>query len=344
MSKAKTAILITILLGVVFMTIILGAGVLWIMSDKTVSYEDTILEIDLPSSIAELPQDESISMFFQPSRLSLWEVRKALSSAAADEKIKALYIKVPYLTMSWAQVEDIRDELIRFRDSGKLVHLFLNLDMATEKEIFLASAASEIFMNPTSNLLMDGFMAETVFLKGTMDKLGIIPQFLQLKEYKSAETYSREGMTPEIRLMYQELLTDMQNHFLLTLSIERGLNLEILENYIKKGLISGNEAVGLGLVDELGYTNLINEKLRSQYMLDADTQFISLARYLQSRTVSLSTKTRARVAVVGATGTIMTGNSQSFADLMGSNSLTRTLSTVRNNDNIDGLILRVNSP
>ena len=344
MSKTKTAILITILLGVVFMTIILGAGVLWIMSDKTVSYEDTILEIDLPSSIAELPQDESISMFFQPSRLSLWEVRKALSSAAADEKIKALYIKVPYLTMSWAQVEDIRDELIRFRDSGKLVHLFLNLDMATEKEIFLASAASEIFMNPTSNLLMDGFMAETVFLKGTMDKLGIIPQFLQLKEYKSAETYSREGMTPEIRLMYQELLTDMQNHFLLTLSVERGLNLEILENYIKKGLISGNDAVGLGLVDELGYTNLINEKLRSQYMLDADTQFISLARYLQSRTVSLSTKTRARVAVVGATGTIMTGNSQSFADLMGSNSLTRTLSTVRNNDNIDGLILRVNSP
>ena len=344
MSKTKTAILIIILLGVVFMTIILGAGVLWIMSDKTVSYKDTILEIDLPSSIAELPQDESISMFFQPSRLSLWEVRKALSSAAADEKIKALYIKVSYLTMSWAQVEDIRDELIRFRDSGKLVHLFLNLDMATEKEIFLASAASEIFMNPTSNLLMDGFMAETVFLKGTMGKLGIIPQFLQLKEYKSAETYTRDDMSPEIRTMYQELLTDIQNHFLLTLSVERGLNLEILENYLKKGLISGNEAVGLGLVNELGYTNQISEKLRSQYMLDGDTQFISLAKYLQSRTVSLSTKTRTRVAVVGATGTIITGNSQSFADLMGSNSLTRTLATVRNNDDIDGLILRVNSP
>jgi len=344
MSKTKTAILIIILLGVVFMTIILGAGVLWIMSDKTVSYKDTILEIDLPSSIAELPQDESISMFFQPSRLSLWEVRKALSSAAADEKIKALYIKVSYLTMSWAQAEDIRDELIRFRDSGKLVHLFLNLDMATEKEIFLASAASEIFMNPTSNLLMDGFMAETVFLKGTMGKLGIIPQFLQLKEYKSAETYTRDDMSPEIRTMYQELLTDIQNHFLLTLSVERGLNLEILENYLKKGLISGNEAVGLGLVNELGYTNQISEKLRSQYMLDGDTQFISLAKYLQSRTVSLSTKTRTRVAVVGATGTIITGNSQSFADLMGSNSLTRTLATVRNNDDIDGLILRVNSP
>ncbi len=344
MRKTKIAILIMILLGVALMTIILGAGLIWIMSDKTVSYNETILEIDLPSSIAELPQDESISMFFQPSRLSLWEIRKALSAAATDEKIKAVYCEVPYLTMSWAQVEDIRDELIRFRDSGKLVHLFLNLDMATEKEIFLASAASEIFMNPTSNLLMDGFMAEAVFLKGTMDKLGIIPQFLQLKEYKSAETYTREEMTPEIRSMYQALLTDIQNHFLLTLSVERGLNLEILENYVKKGLISGNEAVGLGLVNELSYANLISEKLKNQYMLSTEAQFISLGKYLQSRTVSSSVKTRARVAVVGATGTIMTGNSQSYADLMGSNSLIRTLAAVRNNDDIDGLILRVNSP
>jgi protease IV len=344
MSKTKTAIFVVVLFGIVLITILLGVSLLWITSDKTVSYEDTILEIDLPSAVAELPQSDSFSVFFQPSRLSLWDIRKALTSAAADEKIKAVYIKLPYLTMGWAQVEEIRDELIRFRDSGKSVHLFLNLDMATEKEIFLASSANEIYMNPTSNLLLDGFMAETVFLKGTMNKLGVIPQFLQLKEYKSAETYSRDGMTPEIRSMYQELLSDIQDHFLLTLSVERGLNLEILENYVNKGLISGDEAVGLGLVDEMGYTNLINEKLKNIYMLPEDAQFISLSNYLLSGTVSKTGKTKARIAVVGASGTIITGNSQSFTDLMGSNSLTRTLSNIRKDKDIDGLILRVNSP
>lgn len=344
MSKTKAAVIVIVLLGIVLITLILGVSLFWITTDKTVSYKETILEINLPSSVAELPQDDSISMFFQPARLSLWEIRKALSSAAKDEKIRAVYLKVPYLMMGWAQVEEIRDEIIRFRDSGKSVHLFLNLDMATEKEIFLASSATDIYMNPTSNLLLDGFMAETVFLKGAMNKLGIIPQFLQLKEYKSAETYSREGMSPEIRSMYQELLSDLQDHFLLTLSVERGLNLVILENYVKKGLISGQEAVGLGLVDEMGYTNLISEKLKNLYMLPADAQFISLSKYLQSRAVSLSGKTRARIAVVGASGTIITGNSQSYTNLLGSNSLTRTLSNLRKNENIDGIILRVNSP
>ncbi len=344
MRKTTKVILILMVLGIVIITIILGSALLWMTSEKTVTYKDTILEIDLPSSVEELPRGESISMFFQPSRLSLWEIRKVLSSAANDTKIRAIYLKVPFLTMSWAQVEDIRDELIRFRESGKKVHLFLNLDMATEKEMLLASAASEIYMNPTSNLLLDGFMAETVFLKGTMDKLGIVPQFLQLKEYKSAETYSRDNMTPEIRTMYQELLTDLQNHFLLTLSVERGLKLEILENYLKKGLISGNEALGLGLVNELGYANQFTEKLQNLYLLPADRKFISLSQYLHSRTVSESTRTSTHIAVVGASGTIITGNSQSFADLMGSNSLVRTLEEIRKDDEIDGVILRVNSP
>ena len=344
MSKTKALIIVLLLIGVIIITMIIGAALVYMATDKTVSFNETILEINLPSSVSELPRGESISMLFQPSSLSLWEIRKALSYASSDEKIRAVYMKVPYLMASWAQVEEIRDEMIRFKDSGKSIHLFLTSDMATEKEIFLASAAERIYMNPTANLLLDGFMAETIFLKGTMEKLGIVPQFLQMKEYKSAETYSRNRMTPEIRSMYREMLEDIQDHFLLTLSLERGLNLDILENYVNKGLISGQEAVGLGLVDEMGYASLIGKKLRNDYLLSADTSFISLSQYLNSHTVSSSAGTKAKIAVVGASGTIITGKSDSFSDLLGSDSLVRTISAVRDDEDIDGLILRVNSP
>lgn len=344
MSKTKTTVIVLALLGIVLITIGLGIALLWMSTDTSITYGDTLLEIDLPSSVVELPQDQAISAFFQPGQLSLWELRKAFQAAAGDEKIKAVYLKVPYLTMSWAQVEEIRDMITEFRESGKMVHIFLNLDMAAEKEVFLASAANEIYLNPTSNLLLDGFMAETIFFKGTMEKLGVVPQFLQMKEYKSAETYSRDRMTPEIRLMYQELLEDMQNHFLLTVSVARNLKLEILENFINKGLISGSEAQILGLVDEITYQNLIDEKLKSRYLLPEDEDFLTLAQYLNSDWSSSFTRGGSRIAVVGASGTIITGNSQNFSDLLGSNSLIETLEEIRRNDDIEGLILRVNSP
>lgn len=344
MSKVKVAVLVLILLGVVLATIILGAALVWMSSSEKVSYDKTVLEIDLPSSVAELPRDKALSLFLQSHSSSIWEFRKALSSAAVDDKILALYIKVPYLSMSWAQIEEIRNEIRNFSSSGKPVHMFLNLDIATEKEIFLASAADTVYLNPTANLLLDGFMAETVFLKGTMEKLGITPEFIQFKEYKSAETYSRDSMTPEIRSMYRELLTDMQEHFLQTVSEARGLKREILESYLNKGIISGRDALALDLIDETGYAPRVFEKLHESFEIPPERGFISLNQYLLSSDSISPGRSRARIAVVGAEGMIITGRSQAMTDMLGSTSITGTLSNLRRNDLIDGVILRVNSP
>ena len=84
-----------------------------------------------------------------------------------------------------------------FQESGKQVHAFLSVDMATEKELYLVAAADSITLNPTSGVLIDGLMAELVFMKRTMEKLRIRPEFIQFKEYKNPEIYSRQSMTPE---------------------------------------------------------------------------------------------------------------------------------------------------
>lgn len=344
MSKTKIALLIILLLIIVGITILIGSLLIWISGGETVSYQETVLEIDLPSSVEELPSSDPLTRLIQPGRISIWEIGNALSAAAEDDKIKAIYIKVPFLAMSWAQAEEIRGQLVKFKQTGKMVHLFLDLDMASEKEIFLASAANEIYMNPTATIVLDGFIAETIFMKGTMEKLGVIPEFLQFKEYKSAETYSRNKMTPEIRSMYTEILADLQEHFLLTVATDRDLHLDILKNYLDKGLISSEEAVGLGLIDQTGYSSLISDKLKSSYMIPTERDFISLSRYLRSEKPSGKEQTAKKVAVVGASGAIITGRSQAFSGIMGSSSLTEILSGIRKDESIDGLILRVDSP
>jgi len=113
---------------------------------------------------------------------------------------------------------------------------------------------------------------------------------------------------------------------------------------MNKGLISGDEAVVLGLVDEMSYATLVERKLRGLYMLPDNTRFISLSQYLNSYEMPSFGNTRAKIAVVGAAGTIITGKSDSFSGLLGSDNLSRTLASIREDDSIDGLILRVNSP
>ena len=121
MSKTKALIIVLVLVGIILITMLLGAALVYMTTDKTVSFDETILEVNLSSSFSELPRSESLSMLFQPASTSLWEIRKALSHAAKDEKIKAVYLRIPYLAAGWAQVEEIRDEMTRFRESGKSI-------------------------------------------------------------------------------------------------------------------------------------------------------------------------------------------------------------------------------
>ena len=135
--------------------------------------------------IAELPSSSPLARLLDQDAVSLVDMNRAFRSAAKDPQITSVFLSIHPLGMPWAQVEELRDFLKEFKKSGKKVITHLQLDMAEEKEMYLASLSDEIYLNPDAGLLINGLAAEVEFYKRTMDKLKVEPQFLQFKEFKS---------------------------------------------------------------------------------------------------------------------------------------------------------------
>jgi len=343
MRGTKLWILVIILLVIIVLAIAVGAGFYYIISRPPTIEKETVVEVSLSGVLSELPAEDPFTILLGSKVQNLWELRRAFHAASEDDRVTAIYLRIQPLMASWAQIEELRQLVQSFRMSGKEVHAFLAVDMATERELYLASAADRITLNPTASLLMNGLMAEIVFMKRTMEKLGVKPQFLHFKEYKDPEVYSRESMTPEIREMLRSILSDLQHRFIVTVSRDREIEEEKLRELIDVGILSAGTAVEEGLLDKAGYEHQVRADIQTSTGA-ASYRSSTVSEYLDSVQSWRRERPEARVAVVGAVGTIISGSSEAFVGLMGGSTIAERLREIREDGKFGGVILRVNSP
>ncbi|MBI4445026.1 MAG: signal peptide peptidase SppA [Acidobacteria bacterium] len=307
-------------------------------------HEGSVVEIALRETMRELPPESPVAQMLDPSP-NLWDLRRIFQMAAQDKRVKAVYLEIPALVISWGQTEELRDLMAEFRKSKKPVHAMLVSDIPGELEIYLASAADSITMNPDSGLLVNGLLAEVTFYKKTLEKLYVQPEFIQMKEYKSAETYSRESMTPEIRSMYESLLKDVQGRFVASVSRERKIAPDRLLQLMAKGTATASVALKENLVDRLGYKDEIEQKL-SHRTKNGESKYLGIPAqdYLESAQRSFKTRSEYKVAVVGGVGTIIAGETEPLFGTLGGVRTATQLRQLREDKEIKGVILRVDSP
>lgn len=347
MPDKKTSWIIAILLvtlGLFFLLVVYGAYRL-IRPGRTEITQKSVLEIDLRGEIPELPPTSSLARFLDKDSVSMLDMGRILRSAARDPQITSVYLSIHPLPMPWAQVEELRGFLKEFRKSNKKILAHLQLDMAEEKEVYLASLADQIYLNPDAGLLINGLAAEVSFYKRMMGKLRVEPQFLQFKEFKSPESYTRESMTPEFRSMLQSILSDIQNRFLRTVAQERQIAPERLEQLMNVGMAPASLALKERLVTALGYEDEIHTKLLADLGGSKEYRSISPAKYLRAVEDRRGKSPQHRVAVLGGLGPITSGTSDEFWDtIMGGETIAARLREIRKARDIKGVLFRVDSP
>jgi len=342
MSRITVWILAVVVVVGIVMAIAVGIGYALISGAPIQIEEGTVVEIRLRGPLDELPQENVLAQLLGVDSLSLWEMGKVLQYAARDERVAGVYLEIHPLLLSWAQIEELRDYMKEFRQSEKPLHVFLALDMVRDPELYLAVAADSITLNPDAGLLVNGLLAEITFYKQTMEKLGIKPEFIQFKEYKSAESYSRESMTPEIRGMYESILEDIEDRLVSVVSQDRNVSEESIREVLQGGVSSGTRAVEENLIDGLGYENEVLEKFPTS---DSEKyQGITAGRYLSVAKAEFQTRSERKVALVGGLGTITSGDSDPFSETMGGMTLASNLRKIRENEDLEGVIFRVDSP
>jgi protease-4 len=307
-----------------------------------------ILELDLEHGVIEAIPDDPIAQVMLAQSLQLRDVVEALERAADDRRVVGVFARIGGETLAMAQVQEIRDAIHRFRESGKPAIAFAE----TYGEFgpgnggyYLATAFDEIYMQPSGDIGLTGLYYESRFLRGGFDKLGLEPRMGQRYEYKNAvNTYTHTSMTEPHREALQRVLDSRFSQIVSGIAAERGISEDDVRNLAERAPLLGREALDAGLVDGLLYRDEVLTALRERTherakLLYAD-QYLERAGRPHTRGT--------QVALIHGYGGVARGPSR-FSPLdgtvvMGSDTVTAAFRSAIANDSIKAILFRVDSP
>ena len=311
--------------------------------------ESAILKIDFAESIVDLPSSNPMDSFdfmsmSQNSSISLYSALQALDAAAADERIKGIYINLTGMGgASNAIIEEVRDAIVEFKKSGKWVVAYG--DRFTQGQYYLCSVADKVYIQPEGTFEWIGNAGQTLFFKGLIDKLGVDVQILRptVCKYKSAvEPYFLTEMSPANRQQMQEMVDGIWSVVTEAVSASRNISVEEL-NALADNLtvVLPSEAVEHKLVDGLKYADEMEELFKSEYGIEKP-EYISLGAYVATLTPDMDKLDAPKVAIVYAQGEVLDGEGPE--NQIYGHSVAKKIRGVAEDDDVKAVVLRVNSP
>ena len=194
---------LVLLLMILFFGLLYGA-----LSARPAPVKNGVLDLNLNGSVVEQPSRRTWSDFAGSSRAQEFRLRdlvQAMDKARDDSRVKAVALDLDGFTGGGATgLEDLANAIRRVRASGKPVVAY-GVGY-TDDSYVLASAASEVWLNPLGGVLVAGPGGSNLYYKGLLDKLGVTANVYRVGTYKSAvEPYIRNDMSPAAKQNYTAL-------------------------------------------------------------------------------------------------------------------------------------------
>lgn len=332
-----------------FLFIIIVAGIAAIGSSTTIVEPKSVLKIDLAESIVDQPVNDPLAGFDPMSMnvqksVSNMQVMNAIESAAQDDNIEGIYINLTGTgTASAALLEEVRDYITAFKESGKFVVAYG--EVYSQGGYYLASVADSIYLNPVGEMDWRGLAMQVMFYKGALDKLGIEPQVFRHGTFKSAvEPYIMSRMSPENRTQMETIASSIWGTMVADIAKERNLSIDSLNMFATDlSAMMAEDALANRMVDGLKYEDEVEDILREKLELDTDKDitFVTLGEYIAANPYT-PTYSDNKIEVIYAEGQIVQGTSEQGT--LGSSTLADQLAEARLDEEVKAVVLRVNSP
>jgi protease-4 len=297
------------------------------------------LEGELPE---KAPPEIPLPMFEAQTPLAVHEVWDIFRKAAADPKVKGIIFQPHRLQIGWAKMQEIHDEILQFKKSGKPIIAYLRSPDA--RDYYLATAADRIYMAPEDFLDVKGLRVEAVFIKNTFDKLGVKADVVHAGKYKDAgDMLTQTSMSPETREVLNQILDQFYGNLIDTIAQGRKKSPDAVRAMIDQGPFMANDAMSNGLVDALGFEEQASEDMRTR-LKQTELRKLSAKAYL--KVPAPSGGVTRRIALVVGEGEITSGSGTSNSDEQNFTSagFVKLLKQVEDDVSIKGVILRVDSP
>ena len=260
-----------------------------------------------------------------------------IEKAKNDDKIKGIYLNFSSVNAGFSQIEEIRNKLLDFKESGKFIYSYA--DSYSQSAYYLASVSDKIALNPEGIIELKGLSAEIMFYKGLMDKLGIEAQIIRHGKFKGAvEPFMYNQMSNENREQIEKLLNSISDYMIDGIATEReGITSEEIHKMINNMyLSSARKCLESGIIDKIAYQDQILSDLE-----DKSEHEITLTDYMKVKNPKTSVSDN-KIAIIYATGEINTGKGS--YNTIGSETTVEAIREASEDENVKAIVLRVNSP
>jgi protease-4 len=306
-----------------------------------------VLTLDIGGDLPEEPVEYRLLGISQHGREDYFDLIALLRWAREDPQLRGVLVRCGTLYAGWAKVQELRRSLVALRDAGKTV--WVHFARAGVREYLLASAAQQVILAPAGTLDVAGLTSEVTFVAGTLKKLGIEAEVIQMGKYKSAaETFTRGDMSPPHREMVESLIQDLYEQVVEAIAEGRRMTADDVCTALDRGPFVAREAQQLGLVDTLLYADEAEERLVAQCdsarTIEKRDYFTRRGRVVRANVLRGS---RTSIGVLHLTGTVKMGESipgPDAASATGAASVARDLKELRERDDISAVVIRVVSP
>jgi len=335
-----------------FLTVLLVVGAVLLVGGLkpkvTPLANNIILSVDLTKGLAEGPSEEQLLRLLVGVEPTLRDVLDAIEAGSNDPRVKGLLARLGDDELGLGKIQELRDAVAAFRAKGKFALAFG--DSFGEfgpgtRPYYLATAFDEIWLQPMGNVGLTGLYTEVPFFKGTLDLLGIAPQFDHREEFKTAmNSLTETKMTPPHREEVDGLLTSISGQVIHGIAEGRKLPEAAVRDAIDRGPLLADEARQAKLIDRLGYRDEVVTDAHSR--AGAGAELIGVTSYLDR--AGRPHREGTTIALIYGSGLIQRASSSANpltgSNVMGANEIGRAFRAAVRDPAVRAIIFRIDSP
>ncbi len=310
--------------------------------------ERIVLEIDFEREFAEYVPTDPLASVLMEQTVSVRDIVDALHQAATDERVLALVARTGTPRMGLAEIQEVRDAVTAFRESGKPTVAYAE----TFGEFgpgngayYLATAFDRIYLQPSGDIGLTGLTAESTFVSGTLEKLGISPRMDHRYEYKNAlNMFTEKKYTQPHREATLQIIESQFGQIVQGIAAGRALEVDAVRTLVDRGPFLGKQALAENLVDGLAYRDEVQAVINDD--LGEEAERVSVFAYL--RRMGRPHNKGEAIALIYGVGGVHRGKSEYSAALsgptMGSDSVSAAFRDAVQDDTVKAILFRVDSP
>lgn len=307
----------------------------------------SVMTIDLSGSIIERenPAELDYISLIQGNievPQTLLNLTNAIRQAAEDKDIDMIYLKCGMLNAGIATQRALREELSKFKKSGKKIYAYG--DVYDLPNYYIASVSDSIFVNPAGCVAINGISGGTLYFKDLLDKIGIRMQVVKVGTFKSAvEPYISNEMSAPARAQLDTLYGNIWNQMKTEICNNRKLKVAELNSMVNNDYLQlqdGYFAAKKKLVDKAVYERTMDSRIAEAVGVDPENLNYVSTEAMNLKGSSLNIGKKEKIAVLYATGEIMEGTKTGINCEV----LVPLITELAEDDDVKGMVLRVNSP